>query len=62
MDEFAKSANAYGDTPVNTLHRATGGDLGQSERVLRVPWPAPVANPEGVRAALIALARAARGS
>lgn len=39
-----------------------GFDLGQSERVLRVPWPAPVANPEGVRAALIALARAARGS
>lgn len=39
-----------------------GFDLGQSERVLRIPWPAPVANPEGVRAALIALARAARGS
>jgi hypothetical protein len=39
-----------------------GCDLRQDERVLRVAWSAPVADPDGVRRELIALARKARGS
>ena len=38
-----------------------GCDLTQGERVRRIHWPAPVADPDGVRRALILLARAARG-
>ncbi len=36
-----------------------GCDLALGERVIRVPWPAPVSDPEGVRAALVRLARGA---
>ena len=39
-----------------------GCDLARGERVFRIAWQAPVADPEGVRAALIKLARAARQS
>lgn len=38
-----------------------GFDIAAGERVLRVPWSAPVADPGGVRRELIRLARAARG-
>ncbi len=37
-----------------------GCDLAQAETVLRVPWSAPVTDPNGVRKELITLARAAR--
>ncbi len=39
-----------------------GCDLALGERVVRADWPAPVADPQGVRAALILLARQARGA
>jgi heme iron utilization protein len=38
-----------------------GCDLVLGERVLRVPWAAPVVDAQGVRAELLRLARAARG-
>ncbi|HET8997618.1 MAG TPA: DUF2470 domain-containing protein [Acetobacteraceae bacterium] len=38
-----------------------GCDLAAGERVVRVPWSAPVSDPGGVRRELIRLARAARG-
>jgi putative heme iron utilization protein len=37
-----------------------GCDLGLGDRVLRLAWPAPVADADGVRAALIRAARAGR--
>ena len=36
-----------------------GCDLAQGERVIRVHWSAPVADPDGVRRELIRLAEAA---
>jgi heme iron utilization protein len=36
-----------------------GCDLAQGEQVIRVPWSAPVVDPDGVRAELLRLARAA---
>lgn len=39
-----------------------GCDLAHDETVRRVAWPAPVSGPEGIRAALIRLARAARSA
>jgi hypothetical protein len=38
-----------------------GMDLARDQRVIRVAWPAPVADAGGVRGALVGLARAARG-
>lgn len=38
-----------------------GCDLAAGEAVLRIAWSAPVSDPGGVRQALVALARAARG-
>ena len=38
-----------------------GTDLAQDQRVIRVPWSAPVADAGGVRGELVRLARAARG-
>jgi putative heme iron utilization protein len=39
-----------------------GCDLGHGERVVRVAWSAPVAEPEAVRAELVRLARLARAA
>lgn len=39
-----------------------GCDLARGEQVLRLSWPAPVADADGVRRALILAARAARGA
>jgi putative heme iron utilization protein len=39
-----------------------GCDLADGERVIRIHWSAPVAEPDGVRRELIRLARAARAS
>jgi putative heme iron utilization protein len=39
-----------------------GCDLALEERVLRLSWPAPVADPDGVRAGLIRAARQARAT
>jgi len=39
-----------------------GCDLAQGERVVRIHWSAPVADPAGVRGELIRLARAARAT
>lgn len=39
-----------------------GCDLTLGERVRRIAWPAPVADPDGVRRELIRLTRAARGT
>ena len=36
-----------------------GCDLGQEERVVRIPWPAPVTDAAGVRQALVALTQQA---
>lgn len=41
---------------------ADGCDLALGEQVLRLPWPAPVADGEGVRAGLIRAAREARAA
>jgi putative heme iron utilization protein len=41
---------------------ADGCDLTLEEQVLRLPWPAPVADAEGVRAALVQAAREARAA
>jgi putative heme iron utilization protein len=39
-----------------------GFDAADGERVVRIDWPGPVDGPDGVRAALIRLARIARGT
>jgi putative heme iron utilization protein len=39
-----------------------GCDLAEGERVIRIHWSAPVADPDGVRPELIRLARAARSA
>jgi heme iron utilization protein len=39
-----------------------GCDLAEGERVVRIHWSAPVADPDGVRSELIRLARAARSA
>lgn len=41
---------------------ADGCDLALGERVLRLPWPAPVADADGVRAGLIRAAREGRAA
>jgi len=57
-DAMARIAGAAGDWRMVAVD-VDGCDLAQGERVVRVAWSAPVADPGGVRAELVRLARAA---
>ncbi len=58
-DALAVIAGAPGDWLMVTVD-VDGCDLSQRERVIRVHWSTPVAEPDGVRRELIRMARAAR--
>lgn len=58
-DALAAIAGQPGEWRMVTVD-VDGCDLAQGERVMRIHWSAPVADPDGVRRELIRLARAAR--
>jgi heme iron utilization protein len=58
-DALAAIAGMAGDWRMVTVD-VDGCDLAQGERVIRVHWSAPVANPNGVRRELIRLVETAR--
>jgi heme iron utilization protein len=60
-DALAVIAGGPGAWRVVTVD-VDGCDLADGERVVRIHWSAPVADPDGVRRELIRLARAARAS
>jgi len=56
-DAMARIAGESGEWRMVAVD-VDGCDLAQGERVVRIPWSAPVMAPEGVRAELVRLARA----
>jgi putative heme iron utilization protein len=60
-DAMAAIARQPGDWRMVAVD-VDGCDLAQGERVIRIAWAAPVADPGGVRAELVRLAREARAA